>query len=156
MRFGRERNVLTCLHPFAPFTVGFPNCFYITGSASVMRSLPQRLCEHEDGRHVIIDPWLRTFAVRSEILCFAKPWGILWKDKGMPKGWLYDWEDMAMMGRQNSETRFCRKLACCLSECVLAISNRSLKDSSCTHKGLLTNWAPPQYRLRLPSSETTA
>jgi len=31
---------------------------------------------------------------------------ILWRDKGMLKGWLYDWEGMATMGRQNLETRF--------------------------------------------------
>jgi hypothetical protein len=29
-------------------------------------------------------------------------------DKGMPKGWLYVWEGMATMGRQNLETRFGR------------------------------------------------
>ena len=33
----------------------------------------------------------------------------------MPKGWLYDWEGMATMGRQNPDTRFGRKLAYCLS-----------------------------------------
>jgi len=32
------------------------------------RPLFQQLCEHEDGRHAITDPCLRTFAVRSEIL----------------------------------------------------------------------------------------
>ena len=32
------------------------------------RPLSQQLCEHEDGRHAITDPCLRTFAVRSEIL----------------------------------------------------------------------------------------
>lgn len=32
------------------------------------RPLSQWLCEHEDGRHAITDPSLRTFAVRSEIL----------------------------------------------------------------------------------------
>ena len=57
----------------------------------------------------------------------------------MPKGWLYDWEGIATMGRQNPETRFGRKPACCLSVCVLAISNRCSNDSSCAHKGLVTN-----------------
>jgi hypothetical protein len=33
----------------------------------------------------------------------------------MPKGWLYDWEGMATMGRQDLDTRFGRKLACSLS-----------------------------------------
>ena len=58
----------------------------------------------------------------------------------MPKGWLYNGEGMAMMGKQNPETRFGRKPACSLSVYVLAISNRCLKDSSCPHKGLVTNW----------------
>jgi hypothetical protein len=30
---------------------------------------------------------------------------VLWMDKGKPKGWLYDWEDIAAMGKQNPETR---------------------------------------------------
>jgi hypothetical protein len=64
---------------------------------------------------------------------------VLWRDKGMPKGWLYNWEIIATVGVQNPETRFSRKLACCLFMCVLAISNRCLKDSSCAHKGLVTN-----------------
>ncbi len=58
----------------------------------------------------------------------------------MPKGWLYDWEGMVTVGRQNPETRFGRKLAYCLSVCALAISDRCSKDSSCAHKGLVTNW----------------
>jgi hypothetical protein len=33
----------------------------------------------------------------------------------MSKGWLYDWEGMATMGRQDLDTRFGRKLACSLS-----------------------------------------
>jgi hypothetical protein len=61
--------------------------------------------------------------------------------KGMPKGWLYSWEGMATMGKQNPETRLRRKLACSLSVCDLAVSNRYLKDSSCAHKG------PPQQAL---------
>src|SRR2546423_11053689 len=69
-------------------------------------------------------------------------------DNGMLKGWLYDCEDMATMGRQNSETRFGRKLACCLSVCLLAISNRCSKDSFHAHKGLVTNW-PHHTMLRL-------
>ena len=68
------------------------------------------------------------------------PYGYCEGDKGMPKGWLYDWEGIATMGRQNPEARFGRKLACFLSVCVLAMSNRCSKDSSCAHKGLMTNW----------------
>jgi len=56
------------LHPSAPFTVGTPNCFCMACSASMTRSLSQRLCEHEDGRHAITDPCLHTFTVRSENL----------------------------------------------------------------------------------------
>jgi hypothetical protein len=58
----------------------------------------------------------------------------------MPKGRLYTWEDMARVGRQSPETRPGRKLACRLSVYVEAISNRRSKDSSCAHKGLVTNW----------------
>jgi hypothetical protein len=58
----------------------------------------------------------------------------------MPKGRLYTWEDMARMGRQSPGTRSGRKLACCRRMYVVAISNRSSKDSSCAHKGLVTNW----------------
>lgn len=65
---------------------------------------------------------------------------ILWKDKGMPKGRLYTWEDMARMGRQSPGTCSGRKLACFLSVCLEAISNRRLKENSCAHKGLVTNW----------------
>jgi hypothetical protein len=43
------------------------------------------------------------------------------RDKGMPKGWLYDWEGVATMERQNPETRFCRTLACS-SICVSSLS----------------------------------
>jgi hypothetical protein len=57
----------------------------------------------------------------------------------MPKGRLSNWEDMARMGRQSPGTRSGRK-ACLFSVCVEAISNRSSKDSSCAHKGLVTNW----------------
>ena len=65
---------------------------------------------------------------------------VLLRDKGMPKGWLYDWEGMATMGRRNPETCLGRKLAYRLSVCVLTISNRCSEDSSCAHKGLMTNW----------------
>ena len=56
------------LHSSAPFTVGTPNCFCVACSASMTRPLSQRLCEHEDGWHAIIDPCLPTFAARSEFL----------------------------------------------------------------------------------------
>jgi hypothetical protein len=39
---------------------------------------------------------------------------IVWEDKGMPKGRLLHWEDMARMGRQSPGTRSGRKLACSL------------------------------------------
>jgi hypothetical protein len=58
----------------------------------------------------------------------------------MPKGRLYNWEDMGKMGRQSPGTRSGRKLACCLSVYEEAISNRRSKDSSCAHKGLVINW----------------
>jgi hypothetical protein len=58
----------------------------------------------------------------------------------MPKGRLYNWEVMARMGRRSRGTRSDRKLACCLSVYEEAISNRHPKDSSCAHKGLVTNW----------------
>jgi hypothetical protein len=76
--------------------------------------------------------------------------GSTMEDKGMPKGWLYNWEGMATMGKQNPETRFCRRLACCLSMCVLALSNRCSKGSSCAHKGLVTNW--PHHSTLHPQS----
>jgi hypothetical protein len=59
--------------------------------------------------------------------------GSLNRGGDMPKGRLYNWEGVTRMGRQNPETLFCRKLACCLSVCVLAVSNTCLKDSSCAH-----------------------
>jgi hypothetical protein len=46
---------------------------------------------------------------------------------------LYDWEGITTMGRQNSETRWVESF-------LLSISNRCSKDSSCAHKGLVTNW----------------
>jgi hypothetical protein len=67
----------------------------------------------------------------------------VWRDKGMQKGLVYKWEGMATTGRQNPETRFCRKLPGCLSVCVLAISNRCSKDSSCAPKGLVTGLTTP-------------
>jgi hypothetical protein len=42
-------------------------------------------------------------------------------------------------GEVRPRDTFCRKLAYCLPVCVLAISNRCLKDGSCAHKGLITN-----------------
>jgi len=69
----------------------------------------------------------------------------------MPKGWLYDWEGIATMGKQKPETRLCRKLACCLSECVLAISNRCSKDSSSAHKGLVTNHSRLRAEIQINS-----
>ena len=41
------------------------------------RPLFQRLCEHEDGRRAITRPYLRTFAVRSEILSLWRSQDIL-------------------------------------------------------------------------------
>jgi hypothetical protein len=58
----------------------------------------------------------------------------------MPEGRLYNWEDMARMGRQSPGTRSGRKLACCLSVYEEAISHGRSKDSSCAYKGLVTNW----------------
>jgi hypothetical protein len=58
----------------------------------------------------------------------------------MPKSRLYDWEGMATMGRQNPPTRWVERFLV-LYLCVLAISNRCSKDSSCVHKGLVTNWS---------------
>ena len=72
--------------------------------------------------------------------CRGLPLVVVWKDGCMPKGRLYTWEDMGWMGRQNPGTRSGRKLACCLCVYLEAISNRSSKDSSCAHKGLMTNW----------------
>jgi hypothetical protein len=64
---------------------------------------------------------------------------LLWRDKSIPKGWLYDWAGMARRRKQGPETRFCRKLAPYLLVCVEAISNRCSKEL-CAHKGLVTNW----------------
>jgi hypothetical protein len=50
------------------------------------------------------------------------PRSILWEDKGMLKGRLYNWEDMARMGRQSPGTRSGRKLACRLSVCMKKLS----------------------------------
>jgi hypothetical protein len=57
----------------------------------------------------------------------------------MPKGRLCNWEDMARTGRQSPGTRSGRKLASSLSVYEEAISNRRSTDSSCAHKGLVTN-----------------
>jgi hypothetical protein len=38
---------------------------------------------------------------------FARAWLILlWRDRNMPKGWLYNWVGMARRRKQNPETRF--------------------------------------------------
>jgi hypothetical protein len=58
----------------------------------------------------------------------------------MPNGRLYDREGMATMGRQNLETHWVESLLV-LYLCVFAMSNRCSKDSSCAHKGLVTNLA---------------
>jgi hypothetical protein len=68
---------------------------------------------------------------------------------------LYIWEDMARKGRQNPGTRSGGKLAYCLYVCVEAISNRSSKDSSCAHKGLVTNWLH-HTRSRDPASSAVS
>jgi hypothetical protein len=60
---------------------------------------------------------------------------LLWRDKSIPKGWLYDWTGIARRRKQDPETRFCRKLAPSLLVCVEAISNRCSKDSSCALRG---------------------
>jgi hypothetical protein len=58
----------------------------------------------------------------------------------MPKGRLYDREGIATMERRNLETHWVERLDCYYL-CVFAISNRCSKDSSCAHKGLVTNWS---------------
>jgi hypothetical protein len=58
----------------------------------------------------------------------------------MPNGRLYDREGMAMTGRQSLETRWVESLLVAICVCVLAISNRCSEDSSCAHKGPMTNW----------------
>jgi hypothetical protein len=56
---------------------------------------------------------------------------------------------VVQLGRHDSDRKaesrdtLGRKLACCLSVCVFAISNRCSKDSCCAHKGLVTNWSHP-------------
>jgi hypothetical protein len=50
---------------------------------------------------------------------------ILWRDNGMPKGWLYDWGDMATTGKQNPETRFVESLLVV----YLCVSSLSLIDA---------------------------
>jgi hypothetical protein len=74
----------------------------------------------------------------------------------MPKGWLYDWEGMATMGRQNPETRSVESL---LVLC-LCVSSLSLIDAQKTfpapHKGLVTNWTHHNvlaYHTKLRSSQ---
>jgi len=36
--------------------------------------------------------------------------GVLWRDKGLPKGWLHNWVGMARRRKQNPETRFVESL----------------------------------------------
>jgi hypothetical protein len=61
----------------------------------------------------------------------------------MPKGRLYHLGRHDRDGKAESRDTFGRKLACRLSLCVFAISNRCSKDSCCAHKGLVTNWPHP-------------
>jgi hypothetical protein len=42
------------------------------------------------------------------------------RDRGMPKGRLFNWEGMATMGRQNPETRWVE--SCLFSICVTSLS----------------------------------
>jgi succinate dehydrogenase/fumarate reductase flavoprotein subunit len=56
----------------------------------------------------------------------------------MLKGRLYDREGIATVEGRTRDTLGRKFLVVYL--CALAISNRRLKDSSCTHKGLVTNW----------------
>jgi hypothetical protein len=58
----------------------------------------------------------------------------------MPKGLAVQLGRHGKDGKAEPRDTFRRKLACCLSMCVLAISNRCIKDRSCAHKGLVTNW----------------
>src|SRR2546421_2275741 len=60
----------------------------------------------------------------------------------MPKGWLYDWEARQRWGGRTQRHVLVESLLVVyLCVCVLAISNRCLKDSFCTRKGLVTNLA---------------
>jgi hypothetical protein len=56
------------------------------------------------------------------------------------------WPDRGWWGKADSETRWAGS-ACCLFGCVLAISNRCSKDSSCAHKGLVANW--PHHSMQI-------
>jgi hypothetical protein len=57
----------------------------------------------------------------------------------MPKGWLYNWAGMARGRKQNPETRFVGSFLI-VYLCVLKLSLiDAQKDSSCAHKGLVTN-----------------
>jgi hypothetical protein len=60
----------------------------------------------------------------------------------MPKGWLYDWEGIATMGRQNPEIRFGRKLTC-----FICVSSLSLIDAQKT--------VPVPIRGQWPTGPTT-
>jgi hypothetical protein len=41
----------------------------------------------------------------------------------MPNGWSFNWESMEMREGKSPRDTLCRKLACCLSACVFAMSN---------------------------------
>jgi hypothetical protein len=57
----------------------------------------------------------------------------------MPKGWLYNWVGMVRRRKQNPETRFAGSFLI-VYLCVLKLSPiDTQKDSSCAHKGLMTN-----------------
>jgi hypothetical protein len=76
--------------------------------------------------------------VESVCRCPLERSEVLWRDNGMPKGWLCDWGGMATTGKQ-TQRRVWQKASFLVCLCVLAISNRCIKDSSCAHKGLVTN-----------------
>jgi hypothetical protein len=48
-------------------------------------------------------------------ICFQAESVLLWRDKGMPKGWLYNWKGMATMESKTQRHFFGGKLACSLS-----------------------------------------
>ena len=81
------------------------------------------------------------------------------RDRGMPRGRLYDREGMATVGRQNPETRWV-EVCLVLYLCVLAISNRCSKDSSCAHKfdpvSIFVNELLKGVTIALPAGVVTA
>jgi hypothetical protein len=56
----------------------------------------------------------------------------------MPNGWLYDWEGIATIGSRTQRHVLVESLLV-VYVCLFAIPNRCSKDSSCAHKGLVTN-----------------